>query len=65
MMAYNPERDQRLRALDASHLFEPSTTRIGIRKNAYLRGYAYDFVEMFAPHLRREVVDSVLRGAAA
>jgi LysR family cys regulon transcriptional activator len=63
MMAYNPERDQRLRAIDASHLFEPSTTRIGIRKDNYLRGYVYEFIEMFAPHLQREVVDSALRGA--
>lgn len=65
MMAYNPERDQRLRAIDASHLFEASTTRIGIRKNSYLRGYVYDFIEMFAPHLRREVVDSMVHGASA
>ena len=63
MMAFNPERDQRLRAIDASHLFEPSTTRIGIRKDNYLRGYVYEFIEMFAPHLQREVVDSALRGA--
>ena len=62
MMAYDPDRDQRLRALDASHLFEPSTTRFGIRKDAYLRGYVYDFIEMFAPHLRRDVVDATLRG---
>jgi len=62
MMAYNPDRDQRLRALDASHLFEPSTTRFGIRKDAYLRGYVYDFIEMFAPHLQRDVVDATLRG---
>ena len=64
MMAYNPERDQRLRALDASHLFEPSTTRIGIRKDSYLRGYVYEFITMFAPHLQRDVVDTALRGAA-
>lgn len=56
MMAYDPKRDSGLRALDASHLFEPSTTRIGIRKNSYLRGYMYDFMEMFAPHLTRKVV---------
>jgi LysR family cys regulon transcriptional activator len=56
MMAYDPKRDSALRALDASHLFEASTTRIGIRKNSYLRGYMYDFMEMFAPHLTRKVV---------
>ena len=64
MMAYNPERDHRLRALDASHLFEPSTTRIGIRKDSYLRGYVYEFIAMFAPHLQRDLVDAALRGAA-
>ena len=61
MMAYDPKRDTHLRAIDASHLFEPSTTRIGIRKNSYLRGYTYDFIEMFAPHLTREVVDDAMR----
>lgn len=65
MMAYDPERDQRLRALDASHLFEPSTTRIGIRKNSYLRGYVYEFISMFAPHLNRAVVDKIISGETA
>jgi LysR family transcriptional regulator, cys regulon transcriptional activator len=60
MMAYDPKRDTGLRALDVSHLFEPSTTRIGIRKNSYLRGYMYDFIEMFAPHLTRSVVDEAM-----
>ena len=61
MMAYDPKRDTHLRAMDASHLFEPSTTRIGIRKNSYLRGYTYEFIEMFAPHLSRKVVDDAMR----
>jgi len=61
MMAYDPKRDTHLRAMDASHLFEPSTTRIGIRKNSYLRGYTYEFIEMFAPHLTRKVVDDAMR----
>ncbi len=60
MMAYDPKRDTHLRAMDASHLFEPSTTRIGIRKNSYLRGYTYEFIEMFAPHLTRKVVDEAM-----
>jgi LysR family cys regulon transcriptional activator len=60
MMAYDPKRDTHLRAMDASHLFEPSTTRIGIRKNSYLRGYTFEFIEMFAPHLTRKVVDDAM-----
>ena len=59
-MAFDPTRDINLRAMDASHLFESSTTRIGVPRNAYLRGYVYDFIEMFAPHLSRKVVDGAV-----
>ena len=61
-MAFDPARDHGLRLIDASHLFDPSTTSIAIRRHAYLRGYAYDFIEMFAPHLTRRVIDATLRG---
>ncbi len=63
-MAFDPARDTNLRALDASHLFESSTTRIGVPRNAYLRGYVYDFIEMFAPHLSRKVVDGAVHSKA-
>jgi LysR family cys regulon transcriptional activator len=43
-------------------LFEPSTTRIAVRRNAYLRGYVYDFIEMFAPQLTRAMVEKTMRG---
>jgi len=55
-MAFIPERDKHLHMIDAGHLFKPSTTRIAIRKNEYLRGYTYDFIELFAPHLTHDVV---------
>jgi LysR family cys regulon transcriptional activator len=64
-MAFDPARDHGLRLIDASHLFEASTTRIGIRRNAYLRGYAFDFIEMFAPHLQRAIVEKTMRGGGA
>ncbi|HEX6827810.1 MAG TPA: HTH-type transcriptional regulator CysB [Burkholderiales bacterium] len=64
-MAFDPKQDRELRALDASHLFESSTTRIGIRRGTYLRGYAYDFIRLFAPHLTREVVDAAMRGGGS
>ena len=60
MMAYDPARDTKIRALDASHLFEASTTRIGLRKHSYIRGYVYEFISMFAPHLNKKAVDSIL-----
>jgi LysR family transcriptional regulator, cys regulon transcriptional activator len=61
-MAFDPKRDRMLRAIDASHLFESSTTRLGIKRGAYLRRYAYEFIELFAPHLPRTVVERAVRG---
>jgi LysR family transcriptional regulator, cys regulon transcriptional activator len=60
-MAFDPARDSGLRLIDASHLFEPSTTRVAVRRNAYLRRYVYDFIELFAPHLSRSVVEKTMR----
>jgi LysR family cys regulon transcriptional activator len=56
-MAVEPQRDADLVALDGSHLFEWSTTSLGFRKETWLRGYMYDFVSMFAPHLTRALVE--------
>jgi LysR family cys regulon transcriptional activator len=59
-MGFDAKRDRGLHALDASHLFESSTTRLGIKRGAYLRRYAYDFIEMFAPTLSRELVEQTV-----
>ena len=61
-MAFEPQKDsQDLVALDASNLFENSTTRIGFRKGTFLRGFMYDFIQEFAPHLTRERVEAALQ----
>ena len=59
-MAYDPKRDAGLRSEDVGNLFEPNMTHIGVRKGSYLRSYMYTFIEMFAPHLTRDVVKSAL-----
>ena len=61
-IAFDPERDRTLRALDARHLFEINLTRLAIRRGAWLRGYVYAFVESFAPTLTRTVVQAALAG---
>ena len=63
-MAYNPERDRNLVMLDAAHLFPDSTTHLGIRRDAYLRGYQYAFISAIAPHLDRAAVDAAFRYTA-
>lgn len=60
-MAFDPELDKELVAIDASHLFEPSVTKIGCRRGGYLRGYIFDFIELFAPHLSRELVTAAMQ----
>jgi LysR family transcriptional regulator, cys regulon transcriptional activator len=59
-MAFDPEHDRSLVALDAGHLFQHSVTSLAVRRNAWLRGYIYDFIEWFAPHLNRELVETFM-----
>ena len=61
-MAYDRERDRGLAMIDAGHLFKPNTTRIAIRRDVYLRGFVYEFIARFAPHLTRKVIDQALAG---
>ena len=61
-MAFDPAEDRNLGMVDAAHLFESSTTRIGLRRNAYLRGFIYSFIELFAPHLTRRIVEAAIAG---
>jgi LysR family cys regulon transcriptional activator len=63
-MAYDPDRDSHLARLDVSHLFPDSTTFLGVRKDAFLRGYMYGFIELIAPHLNRKVVNAALKISA-
>ena len=60
-MAYDPVIDKDLVALDARQLFQASTTKIGFRRATFLRGYMYDFIELFAPHLTRDIVNQCLQ----
>jgi LysR family cys regulon transcriptional activator len=60
-MAYDPILDEDLRALDASHLFAASTTKIGCRRGTFLRSYMYDFVQLFAHQLNRQVLEQALQ----
>jgi LysR family cys regulon transcriptional activator len=61
-MAFDSKRDRALRSLDASHLFKSNMTRVAIRRGAYLRGYAYAFIELFSPQLSRKLIDTALAG---
>lgn len=59
-MAYDPVRDTNFEMLDASHLFAPSITRLGLRHGVFLRGYVYAFITLFAPQYERSAIDAAL-----
>lgn len=59
-MAIDEDLDTDLVKIDASHLFNYSTTKIGFRKGSFLRSYMYDFIERFAPHLTKDVVERAM-----
>ncbi len=59
-MAFDATKDSPLQAMDASHLFKPSTTHLGIKRGSYLRGYSYAFIEYLAPQLTRNIVEQAI-----
>ncbi|MDD2932342.1 MAG: HTH-type transcriptional regulator CysB [Methylotenera sp.] len=60
-MAYDAERDTNLAMIDVRHLFADSTTYLGVRKDVFLRGYMYGFIELIAPNFDRNAVSSSLK----
>ena len=59
-MAVDPLSDPDLVRVDAHDVFSHSTTKIGFRRSTFLRSYMYDFIQRFAPHLTRDVVDTAV-----
>jgi LysR family cys regulon transcriptional activator len=55
-MAFDPERDTKLRRLNGGNLFESNTSSLGVRRGRYLRGYVYRFIELCSPALKESVV---------
>jgi LysR family cys regulon transcriptional activator len=61
-VAFDAERDRNLRAIPAGHLFGTNVTHLGIKQGAYLRGFVYTFIELFAPTLTRKLVEQLMSG---
>ncbi len=63
-VAFDELRDAHLVAVEARHLFATNTTRVAIKRGAYLRGYVFDFIRTFAPTLTPELVQRALASPA-
>jgi LysR family transcriptional regulator, cys regulon transcriptional activator len=62
-IAYEPEREPKLRAVDVSHLFESHSGCLALRKNHYPRGFVYAFIEMLTSGMDRRAVQRALDDA--
>ncbi len=60
-LMYHPDRDPGLRALDVSHLFDPSDVTLLLDPYRYLRGYVHHFIQMIAPEWERARVAERVR----
>ena len=65
-VAFDPERDRQLKCFEAVQLFPINTTRVAIRRGAYLRDFTLGFIESFAPDLTRErVIEAITSNRTA
>ena len=55
-IAYDAERDRKLTFIDARHLFEENVSLIAIRRDRFLRDFAYRFIELAAPGLDEDAI---------
>lgn len=62
-VSIDAKRDAGLRARDVSHLLEPITTYISLKKNGYFRQFVFDFIKSISPELTSERVVSLLNGS--
>ncbi|MDE0789933.1 MAG: LysR substrate-binding domain-containing protein [Woeseiaceae bacterium] len=53
-----------LQVIDAEGLFPRSTTWIGYRKNAVLRRYMFEFLQLVAPHVSSQQLDDIRRATS-
>lgn len=64
-MAFDPDRDRNLRAIDARGLFKLNMTRLAFRRDTFLRSYMFAFMETFAPSLNRQRVEAAIRSSSS
>ncbi len=60
-MAFNQKNDTGLVARDVSHLFPISTTFIGVRQDAFVRGFTMEFMSMFIRKLTKKELEILLQ----
>ena len=60
-LAYDAGRDRSLTAVPAGSLFGVNHTRLAVRRDTFLRGFALSFIELFAPSVDRKLLERLMR----
>lgn len=60
-LGYDAARDRGLHAIAAGALFGLNHVRLAVRRDAFLRGYALSFIELFAPDVDRGALERLMQ----
>lgn len=58
--SHSPSRDRGLSVRDVSHLFDDAVSAVLLRRQSYLPGYVYAFLERLAPALERRQLEALV-----
>ena len=56
-IAFDPKHDHDLRAIPVGHLFAPTMICVGLSAESHLPNYAFEFIQMLNPKLKRSAVE--------
>ena len=59
-LAWDPGRDRALTAMPAGGLFGMNSVKLAVRRDAFLRGFALTFIELFAPGVDRRTLERLM-----
>ena len=60
-LAWDAARDRGLVAMPAGGLFGMNHVRLALRRDAFLRGFALSFIELFAPDVDRRTLERLMQ----
>lgn len=61
-LAFDAARDKGLVAMPAGALFGVNRVKLAVRRDAFLRGFALSFIELFAPEVDPRTLERLMRG---
>ncbi|MBN9425377.1 MAG: CysB family HTH-type transcriptional regulator [Burkholderiales bacterium] len=60
-IAFDASRDRGLAAIPAGSLFGMNGVKLAVRRDAFLRGFALSFIELFAPNVDRRTLERLMQ----